>query len=524
MRRRGGGDGVGGRVAEAPTQVKAEAAQLPATREDTEADMSVNRVTAWWDSLESRYKVHILTSGAFMIANMDKINMSVAIIPMALDFGWSPSVSGVVQSAFFYGYLVCQLPSGWLSNRFGGRTMLPVGVGLWSLATAGVPLLASTVPGLCVSRALVGLGEAAAPAAAIDMVARVSPPEERSRAVSFIFAGLHVGSILGLLSGPLLIRELGWQSVFVVFGGLGLAWLVLFEAMVARMERSDPAVFESLTQVTGRQRSTAQVHADSLPDGLTAKQGAAAVEGGDTEVLAEVDESVAAEKRHPIPWRAFVRNSTVQALMFTHFANNWFHYTMLAWLPTYFTSTLEVDLMHAAQTALLPPIAGIAASAAAGPSADAALAAGVPLPLVRKTAQMIAFLVPSAILLAACTPAVASHPDLLVACITLSLGLSSFSLAGLYCTHQDLSPRYASAMLSLTNTVGAIPGIVGVMTVGLLYDWTSSWESALFIPSAGFMLTGAAVFAVVTRHDQVDFDAADNKPFSWEPKWPKLPL
>eukprot|EP00955_Chlamydomonas_euryale_P074768 362129-Chlamydomonas_euryale.AAC.7 len=73
--------------------------------------------------------------------------MSVAIIPMALDFGWSPSVSGVVQSAFFYGYLVCQLPSGWLSNRFGGRTMLPVGVGLWSLATAGVPLLASTVPG-----------------------------------------------------------------------------------------------------------------------------------------------------------------------------------------------------------------------------------------------------------------------------------------------------------------------------------------------------------------------------------------
>eukprot|EP00955_Chlamydomonas_euryale_P074767 362129-Chlamydomonas_euryale.AAC.6 len=75
MRRRGGGDGVGGRVAEAPTQVKAEAAQLPATREDTEADMSVNRVTAWWDSLESRYKVHILTSGAFMIANMDKVRV-----------------------------------------------------------------------------------------------------------------------------------------------------------------------------------------------------------------------------------------------------------------------------------------------------------------------------------------------------------------------------------------------------------------------------------------------------------------
>ena len=31
--------------------------------------------------------------------------MSVAIIPMAEDFGWSSSVSGIIQSSFFYGYV-----------------------------------------------------------------------------------------------------------------------------------------------------------------------------------------------------------------------------------------------------------------------------------------------------------------------------------------------------------------------------------------------------------------------------------
>ena len=50
--------------------------------------------------------------------------------------------------------------------------------------------------------------------------------------------------------------------------------------------------------------------------------------------------------------------------------------------------------------------------------------------------------------------------------VTLSLGLASFSLAGLYCNHADLSPRYASVLLGMTNTSGALPGIVGVAFTG----------------------------------------------------------
>lgn len=50
--------------------------------------------------------------------------------------------------------------------------------------------------------------------------------------------------------------------------------------------------------------------------------------------------------------------------------------------------------------------------------------------------------------------------------VALSLGLASFSLAGLYCNHADLSPRYASVLLGMTNTSGALPGIVGVAFTG----------------------------------------------------------
>lgn len=50
--------------------------------------------------------------------------------------------------------------------------------------------------------------------------------------------------------------------------------------------------------------------------------------------------------------------------------------------------------------------------------------------------------------------------------VTLSLGLAAFSLAGLYSNHADLSPRYASLLLGMTNTTGAVPGIVGVAFTG----------------------------------------------------------
>ena len=75
------------------------------------------------------------------------MNISVAIIPMAKAFGWSPTVAGLVQSSFFWGYMVSQIPGGYVNSRYGGRTVLPIGVGLWSGATAAVPVLAGTIPG-----------------------------------------------------------------------------------------------------------------------------------------------------------------------------------------------------------------------------------------------------------------------------------------------------------------------------------------------------------------------------------------
>lgn len=60
-----------------------------------------------------------------------------------------------------------------------------------------------------------------------------------SHAVSTIFGGLHVGSILGLLAAPPLIQAFGWQAVFFVFGGMGLAWAAWYPQFLDGLAAED---------------------------------------------------------------------------------------------------------------------------------------------------------------------------------------------------------------------------------------------------------------------------------------------
>eukprot|EP00798_Chlamydomonas_sp_ICE-L_P016884 gene16884-23159_t len=412
-----------------------------------------------WDSLPSRQRITLACAGSLALSNMDKVNLTLAILPMADEMGWNPTTTGLIQSSFFYGFLLMQVPGGAIASKLGGRRVLPVGVSVWSLATFLAPLLSTSFGPFCASRVLMGLGEAVALAPLSTSLASLSP--KRSE-----------------------------PAVFYLFGGAGLLWYSMFEGLIASLEKEEPEAVAKLSAPIPTSSSTS-----------TSAEAAAT----------------------PIPYRAMLRSRPVQVLAATHFAHNWFHYTMLAWLPTYFVNALSVDLMHAAQTSLLPPIAGVIASAAAGTLADKLISEGMETAKVRKMAQCTAFLIPSTLLVATCnTPCTPDDSFLSVAFITLALGMSSFSLAGFYCTHQDLSPKYASTLLGMTNVVASIPGIIGVALVGAVLETTHSWELSLFAPSAVFMTIGAGVFTAFGSHEQIDFDAADNSPFAFEAKFEPL--
>lgn len=49
-----------------------------------------------------RWTIVALCFFAFMLCNMDRVNMSIAILPMSKQFHWDSGTVGVVQSSFFW--------------------------------------------------------------------------------------------------------------------------------------------------------------------------------------------------------------------------------------------------------------------------------------------------------------------------------------------------------------------------------------------------------------------------------------
>ncbi|KAH9653440.1 putative anion transporter 6 [Citrus sinensis] len=388
----------------------------------------VGRASYWppWKNIPQRYKLIGTTSLAFVICNMDKVNLSVAIIPMSHRFGWNSSVAGLVQSSFFWGYALSQLPGGWLAKIFGGRSI---------------------------------------------------PLEERSRAVSFVFGGLSFGSVAGLLLAPPIIENLGWESVFYIFGLLGIAWFSGFK-ILQEGETSNGATLAPRSNYINMKKS------------LSAS-------------LEEMGESL-----KDVPWKAIFRSKAVWAMIYAHFCGSWGHYTCLSWLPTYFSEELSLNLTEAAWVSILPPLASVLVTSIAAQFADNLIATGVETTMVRKICQTIAFLSPAVCMTLSSIDLGLPHWEI-VGILTAGLALSSFALSGLYCTHQDISPEYASILLGITNTVGAVPGIVGVALTGYLLDSTHSWSMSLFAPSIFFYLTGTIVWLAFASSKPQNFSTRD---------------
>jgi ACS family sodium-dependent inorganic phosphate cotransporter len=107
-----------------------------------------------------RATVIALCFAATFLCYIDRVNISVAIIPMAKQYGWDKTLQGTVMSAFFIGYLLTQIAGGWLADRFGGKPVLAGGVVIWSLFTALTPpAAAGGFTALLVARIGMGIGE-----------------------------------------------------------------------------------------------------------------------------------------------------------------------------------------------------------------------------------------------------------------------------------------------------------------------------------------------------------------------------
>jgi ACS family sodium-dependent inorganic phosphate cotransporter len=405
-----------------------------------------------------------MTVLAVYICMIDRIAISIAIIPMAEDNGWSATVQGAVMSAFFLGYVTLQIPAGYLSDRFGGKWVLGLGVLFWSLFTLLTPASAGLgITVLLACRFLMGVAEAVTWPSIYSLYSRWVHPDRRASAVGLMNSGISGGSVIALICTPWLISVWSWQGAFYLYGLLGVIWFVVW----APLARSRPA---------------------DKTDWDTPNAASATAEAGS----ATDRNDASAQTVYPrLTVRGMLRSRAVWAIAIAHICINWSLYLVLSWFPTFVNRELGADLQLAGFLALAPTIVSLIMAPLAGRLFDRLVARGRDRLKVRCTMQSLAFV---GITVAMMGITLTDSLILSVTVITLSNALTAFSIGGFATNHLDIAPNQSGLLMGVSNTLAAVSSSASVFASGWIQDLSGGWD-AVFLTAAGVSVFGAIIYA-----------------------------
>ena len=411
----------------------------------------------------SRWLV-FMTVLAVYICMIDRIAISIAIIPMAEDNGWSPTVQGAVMSAFFLGYVTLQIPAGYLSDRFGGKWVLGLGVLFWSLFTLLTPASAALgITVLLACRFLMGVAEAVTWPSIYSLYSRWVHPDRRASAVGLMNSGISGGSVIALICTPWLISVWSWQGAFYLYGLLGVIWFVVW----APLARSRPA---------------------DKTDWDTPNAAPATAEAGS----ATDRNNASAQTVYPrLTVRGMLRSRAVWAIAIAHICINWSLYLVLSWFPTFVNRELGADLQLAGFLALAPTIVSLIMAPLAGRLFDRLVTKGHDRLKVRRIMQSLAFVGITAAMMAI---TLTDSLILSVVVLTLSNALTAFSIGGFATNHLDIAPNQSGLLMGVTNTLAAVSSSASVFVSGWIQDLSGGWD-AVFLTAAGVSVFGAVIYA-----------------------------
>ena len=149
------------------------------------------------------------------------------------DFDWDEKTQSLVLGCFFYGYVLTQIPGGRAAELFGGKWIFGIGILITSIFTILMPIAAKTDFRLLVAvRVIEGMGEGVTFPVMHAMLAHWSPPLERSKLSTFIYAGSMMGTVASLPLTGLICDYWGWEAAFYVFGAFGLVWFIFWTIFV----------------------------------------------------------------------------------------------------------------------------------------------------------------------------------------------------------------------------------------------------------------------------------------------------
>lgn len=382
------------------------------------------------------------------------------------EFNWTETDFSRIVMAFTAAYAVGLLLSGWVIDRIGTKAGYSVTIIIWSIAGM-LHAIARSVSGFSLARIGLGIGEAGNYPAAVKTVAEWFPQKERGLATGLFNAGTSIGVVVAVLIVPWILNAYGWHEVFWITGALGFIWLIVWWVFYEVPARQSRLTADEYLYITSGQETTADGDKASIKWFTLFK--------------------------YPQTWAMITGKGLIDPIY-------WF---FLFWLPSYFSSTFNLDLKKPSLELMLIYTATTLGSIGGGYLSSQLIKRGWPTLKARKTVLLAFAVIEVSIMLAQ-----------FITDVWVAVGLLSLAVAvhqawatNVFTMASDLFPKKAvSSVVGIAGTAGALGGILFPMLVGGLLDKykaagnLSGGYNVIFTICAFTYLVAWAIIHLLTRN------------------------
>lgn len=401
-----------------------------------------------------RIKLIMVLFVCMVIMGLDRSSVSVAAPIMMEELGIAPGQMGLLLSAFFWTYTLCNIPAGRLADRFGAKKVLAGAAAIWSIASALTGCMSNLI-GLMAARMGVGVGEAGVFPTMAKIAAEQFPGRERATATGCYLAGARLGYALTPVVIGFLIAQFNWRLAFIITGVGSLLFCMFW--------------FFWYDEQKGR------VFAKS------------------------VDAEIELEKQ-TVPWLKLLTNRNILGLFVAKFGANYLYFMFLTWIPSYLVMERGFSILEMGFYASLPFIVAFITQPLTGFISDFIIRRGFSKTLARKGVLVIAQALSATII------AVAFVDDPMIAILILTVNIAAASTIGgmMQTMASEIAPfGMAATVTGAMNTVGAIAGVLAPTLTGIIVEMTGSFQMALLVAGGLIVLAAVIILFVIQKIEPI---------------------
>lgn len=411
-----------------------------------------------------RHAVVALAASMALLLYLDRNVLAITLEDMQRDLQLDADAASWLLSAFFWSYALAQVPSGWLSDRFGARKALTAYIALWSIFT-GLLGVAGSFVDVFLLRLGCGIAQAGAYPTSANLLSKWVPLTRRAWASAIVANGGRVGGVLApvLTVYLMLLFETeyhrGWRAVLVAYGLIGVVVAAFFWRIVRDQPRDQP-----------------RCNADEL----------ALIEAG----RAPQSAGVAAT----LPLGAILRSWSLWMSALSQFSTNFSWVFLITWMPRYLEEVHRTPKIGQGWMCSLPFLLGIAGMLSGGVLTDwlthrlgLRWGRGLPMGATR-------FLAAAAFV--ACIWA--GSPWEATAALCVVAIATDLGVPAIWAFMQDVGGKYVGSVLGWGNMWGNFGAAVSPLVLNqVIKHW--GWDAMFLTCGFAFVISGLAGLLVDAR-------------------------